>query len=124
MSQRENDLKLYDPEMKAKDGKNGFAVAALLLGIIALLTGSGVFVVAILAIIFARISRDKDTKIMCGKAKVGMILGIVSIVLFVVALVGATVFFFLFIDALKKAFEGIGQGIGDALNQSIQDALS
>lgn len=86
---------------KEKKNKNGYAIASLVFGIIAILSCCccfadtlGVIVLgasAILAIVFAFVSKKNNDGKMDGKAIAGLILGIVSIVmllLFLVAIIG------------------------------------
>ena len=74
--------------------KNGYATAALVLGIIATVLGCCCYccfmvipILSILAIVFAVLSKKNSDGVMSGKAKAGMILGIIALVLFVVYLI-------------------------------------
>ncbi len=84
-----------------KKPKNGYAIASLVLGIVSVLSccccctsGMGLIVMgvcAILAIVFAFVSKKNSAGKMDGKAIAGLVLGIVAIVmllLFLVAVVG------------------------------------
>ncbi len=84
-----------------KKNKNGYAIASLVLGIVSVLSccccctsGMGLIVMgvcAILAIVFAFVSKKNADGKMDGKAIAGLVLGIVAIVmllLFLVAIVG------------------------------------
>jgi Na+/proline symporter len=84
-----------------KKDKNGYAIASLVLGIVALLScccccssGLGLFVMgvsAVLAIVFAFLSKKNTNGKMDAKAIAGLVLGIVAIVVLIclaVAVVG------------------------------------
>ncbi len=104
----------------ALSGKQrGFAIAALVLGIISVFTLSGVLVLGILAISFAIASRDKVTKRMSRRAKAGLILGIVGIVLLVAGVGTFVGILFAFIKALEEGCAAAG----DSISQSIADSL-
>ena len=72
--------------------KNGYATAALTLGIIALVISCCCFccfmiipVLSVIAIVLAVLSKNKtENGVMPGKAKAGMILAIIALVLFVI----------------------------------------
>ncbi len=99
--------------------QRGFAIASLILGILAVLTFSGGLILGILAISFAIAARDKTDRRITGKAKAGLILGIISIVMLVMG-VGAFVgILFAFINALEEGCAAAG----DSINQSLADSL-
>jgi len=69
-------------ENKAKAEINGFAVAALVFGILSLLTGISMFLPVInctLAVVFSLLSRGNRK--MCGMAVTGMALGIAGLLI-------------------------------------------
>jgi len=79
-----------EPEKK----KNGYAIAALVLGIVALVFAcccSCCFliipVLAVIGIVMAVLSKSQSDGVMTGKAKAGMILSIIALVLFVIYIV-------------------------------------
>ena len=80
------------PEQPQNQGNSGFAIASLVCGIIGLLCCS--FLPAVLSIVFYFIDKNNTGK-PNQLAKIGMILGIVSIalsVLFIIAYIGIIVF--------------------------------
>ncbi len=91
--------------------KQAFAVTSLVLGILSVLTLSGCLLFGIAAISFAIAARDGETKKINGKAKAGLILGIVSIVLFVLAAAALIGFYFLLISALQDCGDALGESI-------------
>ena len=74
--------------------KNGYATAALILGIISMVIGCCCIccfliipVLAVIAIVLAVLSKSRNDGVMPGKAKAGMILAIIALVLVVVYIV-------------------------------------
>lgn len=95
-----------------KKNKNGFAIASLVLGIVSLLScccccssGFGLMVTgvsAVLAIVFAFLSKKNNGGKMDGKAIAGLILGIVAIVILLLMLV-AIIGTYSLLDSMTEA---------------------
>ncbi len=74
----------YTPEPPQQNQNSGLAIAAFVLGILSLLCcGSGVF--SILAIVFYFVDKKNNNGVPNSLARIGMICGIVSLALTIVA---------------------------------------
>ncbi len=103
--------------------RRGFAIAALVLGILSAVTLSGGLVLSLLAISFAIAARDPASRRITGRAKAGLILGIVGIVLLVVSVGAFFGLLFLFLDALEKGCQQASEDISDNLGNNLKNNL-
>ena len=124
---------------KEKQNKNGYATASLVLGIVSVLccccccisSGIGLIVMglsAILAIVFAFVSKKNNDGKMDGKAVAGLVLGIVAIVILLLCLV-AIISTYVLIDSMpeeellafvEETYKPLLEGNEDTYNELVE----
>ncbi len=104
-----------------KKTQNGMAIAAMVIGILSITlgfaNGTGV-ILGILGIIFARVSRNKETRKMDGMAKAGLICGICGIVQAVLMFLLIIVIYAVIIAVIMFS-EGMGSAPTDEFYQVV-----
>ncbi len=118
------DALLDDAALRAQKRCRIFATLALVFGILSVPTLSGVLLFSVLALVFVRKSRDKETRKLLRRAKAGKILGIIGIVLGVLAVLFTVIYVGVVIFVFVVAAKAIGEGIGNALTEAFSNALS
>ncbi len=104
--------------------KQGYAKAAMVMGILSIPLFSGCLLVSILAISLALASRDPETRRMSSGAKAGFICGIIGIVMFIVGIAVIISLFFFILNALEQGCAAAGEDISNSLSEGLQNSLS
>ena len=76
----------YGPSARQDDGPKGFAITGMVLGIVSLVIPYGGIITAILAIIFAAVSRHRNDAGR-GMAIAGLVFGIVALALWMIVII-------------------------------------